>query len=275
MPQALRVSCTGSINALQRQIPMTVIAVFNQKGGVGKTTTALNLCAGLALLKTAPLAIDLDPQGHLTLAHGIKAVAAEDSVYAFFDKDVPLDQLQRPQPAGSRLIAASLDLSKIDALRGGDTQIALRLKNGLQAAFGDSTAPVVIDCCPMLSVLTLNALIAADRVLIPVSADYLSLQGVDRLDRALNVLEVKFGRRIERRVVVTRFDSRRKLSFAIYDELKSRYGAALCTTRIVENVDLAESPMHGKDIYAFAPKSPGARDYRALVQELGASGFFN
>ena len=196
-------------------------------------------------------------------------------MYAFFDKDVPLDQLQRPQPAGSRLIAASLDLSKIDALRGGDTQIALRLKNGLQAAFGDSTAPVVIDCCPMLSVLTLNALIAADRVLIPVSADYLSLQGVDRLDRALNVLEVKFGRRIERRVVVTRFDSRRKLSFAIYDELKNRYGAALCTTRIVENVDLAESPMHGQDIYAFAPKSPGARDYRALVQELGAGGFFN
>ena len=253
---------------------MAVIAVFNQKGGVGKTTTALNLCAGLAQLKADPLAIDLDPQGHLTLACGVKTVAAEHSVYAFFEKNVPLARLVQPA-AGRRLIAATLDLSKVDALRGGDANIAMRLKDGLQAAFGASTAPVIIDCCPMLSVLTLNALIAADRVLIPVSADFLSLQGVDRLDRALNVLETKFARRIERRVVVTRFDARRKLSFSIYAELKSRYGAALCATRIVENVNLAESPMHGKDIYTFAPASPGARDYRALIQELGTSGFFN
>jgi len=254
---------------------MAVIAVFNQKGGVGKTTTALNLYAGLALMKIDPLAIDLDPQGHLTLACGVKSVAAERSVYAFFEKGVPLDQLMRALPSGRRLIASTLDLSKVDALCGGHTNIALRLKEGIQAAFGGGAAPVIIDCCPMLSVLTLNALIAADRVLIPVAADYLSLQGVERLDRALNVLEVKFRRRIERRVVVTRFDARRRLSFKIYDELKSRYGAALCATRIVENVNLAESPMHGKDIYAFAPASPGARDYHALIQELGTAGFFN
>jgi chromosome partitioning protein len=256
------------------EIQMAVIAVFNQKGGVGKTTTALNLHAGLALLKTDPLAIDLDPQGHLTLACGAKSVAIEQSVYSFFEKGVPLERLMQTVPSGRRLIASTLDLSKVDALRGGDTQIALRLKNGIHAAFGTSSAPVIIDCCPMLSVLTMNALIAADRVLIPVAADFLSLQGVGRLDRALNVLEAKFGRRIERRVVVTRFDARRKLSFAIYDELKSRYGAALCATRIVENVNLAESPMHGKDIYAFAPASPGARDYRALIEELGSAGFF-
>jgi chromosome partitioning protein len=124
-------------------------------------------------------------------------------------------------------------------------------------------------------VLTLNALIAADRVLIPVAADFLSLQGVDRLDRALNALEIKLKRRIERRVLVTRFDGRRRLSSEIYAELKRRYGDAVCTTRISENVALAESPMQSKDIFAFSPASPGARDYRALVQELGGSGFFN
>ena len=254
---------------------MAVIAVFNQKGGVGKTTTALNVCAGLALLKSDPLAIDLDPQGHLTLAFGVKSVAAKHSVYAFFDQNLPLSEVMQHMPSGRRLIAATLELSKVDALHGGNPQIAMRLKEGLRSGFGDSKAPVIIDCCPMLSVLTLNALIAADRVLIPVSADYLSLQGVDRLDRALNVLETKFGRKIPRRVVVTRFDARRKLSFTIYDELKSRYGASLCATRIVENVCLAESPMHGQDIYAFAPSSPGASDYRALIQELGSCGFFN
>jgi chromosome partitioning protein len=254
---------------------MAVIAVFNQKGGVGKTTTALNVYAALALLKTDPLAIDLDPQGHLTLACGVKSVAPEHSVYAFFEKGIPLDQVMQPLPCGRRLIAATLNLSKVDALHGGSAHITQRLREGIQADFSGSAAPVIIDCCPMLSVLTLNALIAADRVLIPVSADYLSLQGVERLDRALNVLEARFKRRIVRRVVVTRFDARRKLSFAIYDQLKSRYGAALCATRIVENVSLAESPMHGQDIYAFAPASPGARDYRALVQELGSAGFFN
>src|SRR5471032_2337468 len=143
---------------------MSVIAVFNQKGGVGKTTTALNLCAGLALLKTDPLAIDLDPQGHLTLACGVTSVAAGRSVYEFFENGVPLAQLMQPAPSGRRLIASTLDLSKIDALRGGDTHIAQRLKYGIHAAFGGSAAPVIIDCCPMLSVLTLNALIAADRV---------------------------------------------------------------------------------------------------------------
>ena len=127
----------------------------------------------------------------------------------------------------------------------------------------------------MLGVLTLNALIAANRVLIPVSADFLSLQGVERLDRALNALEIKLKRRIERRVLVTRYDGRRKLSGDIYAELKRRYGDVVCETRIVENVALAESPMHGEDIYAFAPSSPGARDYAALMRELGGSGFFS
>jgi chromosome partitioning protein len=134
--------------------------------------------------------------------------------------------------------------------------------------------PIFIDCCPMLGVLTLNALIAADRVLIPVSADYLSLQGVHRLDSALNVLESKLKRTFMRRVVITRYDARRKLAAGVQDELARRYGANLCSTRIAENVALAESPMHGKDVFSQSPASPGARDYRALTEELLAAGFF-
>jgi chromosome partitioning protein len=135
--------------------------------------------------------------------------------------------------------------------------------------------PVMIDCSPMLGVLSLNAVFAAQRLLIPVSADYLSLQGVNRLDAALKVLEKPLGKRIERRIVITRFDSRRKLAYDIYDKLQEHYGKDLCGTRIAESVSLAESPAHGKDIFAYAPHSQGAKDYDALAEELIGSGFFD
>ncbi len=253
---------------------MPTIAVFNQKGGVGKTTTTLNLAAALALLHRNPAAIDLDPQGHLSLACGLQRVPDERSTFAFFAAGTPLQQLVQTLFSGLRLIPAALALSKIDALHGHDPQIASRLKAGLPA-FAGAEIPVLIDCCPMLSVLTLNALVAADRVLIPVSADYLSLQGVHRLSAALDVLGKKLGRRFERRVVVTRFDARRRIAFDVYDRLQRHFGAAVCNTRIAENVSLAESPLHGKHIFEFAPQSPGARDYRLLAQELLDAGFFD
>ena len=254
---------------------MAVIAVFNQKGGVGKTTTCLNLTAALALAQRNPIALDMDPQGHLSIACGVKnATSPDEGIEKFFKNKTPLTKLLRDTPAGWQIISSSLGLSKIDVLYGSDPKAATLLKHGFSEDLGLTGAPILIDCCPMLGVLTLNALLAADRVLIPVSADYLSMQGVHRLDSALNVLETKLKRRFERRIVVTRFDSRRKLSQEIFEKLKARFGSNVCNTRIGENVALATSPMHGKDVFAFSPKSPGAADYRALTVELGNSGFF-
>jgi chromosome partitioning protein len=256
---------------------LTVIAVFNQKGGVGKTTTTLNVSVAAAHRGLSPIAIDLDPQAHLTLAFGFRSFANSDSAYAFFSGDKPLASLLRPTAQRVRLLPASLDLSKVDALHAADQGISGKLRQGIAQMVEDTQhrGPIFIDCCPMLGVLTLNALIAADSVLIPVSADYLSLQGVHRLDSALNVLEQRLNRKFKRRVVLTRYDSRRRLATSIYDDLARRYGPNLCTTRIVENVALAESPMYGRDVFSQSPGSPGARDYRALTEELGSTGFFN
>ncbi len=256
---------------------MAVIAVFNQKGGVGKTTTTLNVTAVLAKAKRTPIAIDMDPQGHLTLACGLKnnPEAAEQNIASFFERKTPLANLLRDTPAGWQIIASSPELAKIDATYGADPKAGILLKAGLQEELALTGAPILIDCCPMMGVLTLNALLACDRVLIPVSADYLSMQGVHRLDSALNVLEKKLNRKFERRVVVTRFDSRRKLAYEIFDKVKDRYGDLVCNTRIGENVSLAASPMHGLDVFAFGPNSPGAKDYMALTMELMKSGFFD
>jgi chromosome partitioning protein len=254
--------------------PMPVIAVFNQKGGVGKTTTALNIGAALLRQMQPPLLIDMDPQSSLTLALGMRNTPPGRSLYAFFKDGTKLSALVQTLPSGLRLIPASLELSKIEALHGADPAISRRLKEGVEVDAPAAQGPVIVDCCPMLGVLSLNALIAADRVLLPVSADYLSLEGAAKLSTALDVLEARLSRQLVRKILVTRFDGRRRLSYDIYRELQSRFGAALCVTVITETVSLAESPMHGKDIFAYAPGSQGAVDYQALTEELQAGKFF-
>lgn len=253
---------------------MAVIAVFNQKGGVGKTTTTLNVAASLALLERKPVVIDLDPQAHVSLALGVKNMQSNLTTAAFFRDKVPLDRVMRRLANNIRLLPGHPDLSKIDALLGATAGVAGMLKRGLDTALAWDDAPILIDCAPALGVLSLNALFAADRVLIPVTADYLAIQGLNRLDLALNVLEGPLKRRIPRRVVLTRFDESKPQCREALASLKGRYGDNLCDTRIPDDPALSESPAHGMDIFAYSSDSPGAHDYRLLTMELLSKGFF-
>lgn len=253
---------------------MAVIAVFNQKGGVGKTTTCLNVAASLALLERKPIVFDLDPQAHVSLAFGVRHLPANATLAAFFREQTPLDRLVRRMPNGMRLLPGHPDLSKVDALLGSTPGVAALLKKGITAAFGNETSPLLIDCAPSLGVLSLNALFATDRVLIPVTADYLAIQGLNRLDLALNVLEAPLKRHIERRVVLTRFSEDKPQCREALATLKNRYGERLCETHISDDPALSESPAHGMDIFAYASESTGAHDYRLLTMELLSKGFF-
>ncbi|MCE9571097.1 MAG: ParA family protein [Rhodocyclales bacterium] len=250
------------------------MAVFNQKGGVGKTTTALNLAAALGRNSAPTLMVDLDPQAHLTAIHGKALGEAHNSVFALYQDNRPLEELAVIWDGVGRLIPAHAELIKVDSIFGKGPAILNRLSAGLQAlelAGGEATT--LIDCCPFLGVLSLNAIFAADRILVPVSSDYLSLRGALQIEHTLKALEPVLKRRIERRYLLTRFDRRRKMSFDIQVRLSAQFGAELCETVISENVALAEAPALSRDIFAHNPGSRGAHDYLALMAELQAARF--
>ena len=249
----------------------TRLTVFNQKGGVGKTTTVLNLGAALARRGVVPLLVDLDAQSHLSSILNPAASGAE-SLFAYFSAGKPLREVVRPIRFGGELIPAHGELIKVDALFGKGPDILNKLKKGLEAGW-DGTRPVLIDCCPMLGLMSLSGIFASERVLIPISTDYLALRGALALDHTLKALEHVFKHRVERRYLLTRFDARRKMSHDIAGQLASRFGTEVCETRITETVSIAESPALGKDIFAHAPDSRGAQDYESLLQELLSSGF--
>jgi len=248
---------------------MTIIAVFNQKGGVGKTTTALNLAAALARSGRTTYGIDLDPQAQFSAIAGITASSGDDTILSLFQRNRPLSELVNESESGINVIPAHAELSKVDALFGKGFNVVNRLNTGLKVEnFGSKANPVIIDCCPMIGVLSLNAIFACDCLVVPISADYLSAKGAVQIDKTLKALEPVMKRRVNRRYLLTRFDGRRNMSLDILRMAEEKFGEDVCRTRISENVSLADSPALNKTIFQHAPSSRGAHDYDSLLEEL-------
>ncbi len=217
--------------------------------------------------------IDLDPQAHLTAISGVE-VSSEQSIFAFYRDQKPLTELVTPVANGVNLIPSHVELAKVDTLYAKTGSIIRKLRAALHdeqlAAAG---IPILIDCCPFLGILSINAMAAADGILIPIAAEYLAMKGANQLANTLVAMEQIAGKRIPRRYLVTRYVARRRLSGDVMEQMTERYGRDLCRTRINENSAITESAGFHQDIFSFSPKSKGAKDYAFLLDELIESGF--
>jgi chromosome partitioning protein len=246
-----------------------VIAVANQKGGVGKTTTAVNLGAGLAELGFRVLIIDLDPQGNATTGLGINQRNLENSVYDVLLHDVALDDCIEPTAVRNLVVApATIDLAGADIELVPAFSRELRLRRAIEA-LDDSFDFTIIDCPPSLGLITVNGLAAASEVLVPIQCEYYALEGLGQLLKNVNLVTGNLNPTLEvSAIVLTMYDSRTKLAEQVADEVRTHFGDKVCRMVIPRTVRLSEAPSFGQPILTFDPTSRGAVAYRELAKEV-------
>lgn len=256
---------------------MPIYALANQKGGVGKTTTAVNVGAYLAHWGYRVLIVDVDPQANATSSLGVDKYSLPISIYDLLVNDAPLLQVVRQTswkrldllPSSPSLAGASVELVS-------HPQREHRLRQTLESLKSTSTAGsdgpydyVLIDCPPSLGLLTVNALAAAEGVLIPVQCEYLALEGLSQLMRTVELVRRALNPTLRLRgVILTMYDTRTILSRQVVEEVKRHFPGHVFRTIIPRNVRLSEAPSYGEPIVSYAPQSPGAVAYAALTREL-------
>ena len=249
-----------------------IIAVANQKGGVGKTTTSVNLSAAFAEMGKRVLLIDCDPQGNATSGLGIEKDGLELSIYDALINDTPMEEIILQTQWGLDMVASVMDLAgaEVELVNLDDKQY--RLKKAVEL-IKDKYDYILIDCPPSLGHVTLNALTAADSVLLPLQCEFYALEGLSQLLSTVQLVQEQLNGdlRIEG-LVLTMYDSRTNLAEQVVEEVKTHFPDMVYATKIPRNVRLSEAPSFGKPIFAYASSSKGAQAYMSLAEEVIENG---
>jgi len=246
-----------------------IMAIANQKGGVGKTTTTVNLGASLAVLGYRVLVVDLDPQGNATTGLGINSRNLEHSIYDVILHDVAMEDCVEPTSLRNLYVApATIDLAGAEIELVPAFSRELRLKRALEGVRDDYDM-VLIDCPPSLGLLTVNGLAAATEVVVPIQCEYYALEGLGQLLRNVNLVQSNLNTSLEvSAIVLTMYDARTKLAEQVADEVRTHFGTKVCRNVIPRTVRLSEAPSFGQPIIVFDPTSRGALAYRELAKEV-------
>ena len=246
-----------------------IISIVNQKGGVGKTTTAVNLCAYLGKKRKKVLMVDLDPQGNATSGLGIEKSELENTTYDVLVNEVPISSVICQSAAKNvDICPTNLDLAGAEVELVSALSREHILKNAIEEII-DNYDYVIVDCPPSLGLLTLNALTAADGIIVPIQGEYYALEGLTQLVATINIVKKKLNPNIEiLGVVLTMFDLRTQLSKQVKEEVENYFEKKVFKTVIPRNVRLAEAPSHGQAISDYDKNSKGAKAYEALASEI-------
>ena len=251
-----------------------VISIINQKGGVGKTTTVINLAAGLSMKGKKILVIDLDPQGNATTGLGLSNTASSDTtIYSVLNGNKKISEvIQNTSFENLNLITSNVDLSGLEVETAGDSRRAFKLKDELTSILNDSRATydyILIDCPPSLSLLTIMALVASDELVVPLQTEFFALEGLTQLMKTIDRIKSNLNETLNiRGILLTMYDKRNRLSGEVEKEAREYFKDIVYQTIVPRNVRLSEAPSHGVPVLIYDKACPGSKSYFSFTEEF-------